>query len=46
MGERHAGAVAEALLAGPAEVAVVGRPDLERLARLGTAPGAVVVKVK
>ncbi|MBL7498599.1 thioredoxin domain-containing protein [Frankia sp. CNm7] len=39
----HAGAVAEALLAGPAEVAVVGRPDLERLARLGTAPGAVVV---
>jgi uncharacterized protein YyaL (SSP411 family) len=38
-----AGAVAEALLAGPAEVAVVGRPDLERLARLGTAPGAVVV---
>ena len=39
----HAGAVAEALVAGPAEVAVVGRPDLERLARLGTAPGAVVV---
>ncbi|ADP78753.1 thioredoxin domain-containing protein [Pseudofrankia inefficax] len=39
----YAGAVAEALLAGPAEVAVVGRPDLERLARLGTAPGAVVV---
>ncbi|MCK9900359.1 thioredoxin domain-containing protein [Frankia sp. Cpl3] len=38
-----AGAVAEAVLAGPAEVAVVGRPDLERLARLGTAPGAVVV---
>ncbi|MBX6388194.1 MAG: thioredoxin domain-containing protein [Frankia sp.] len=38
-----AGAVGEALLAGPAEVAVVGRPDLERLARLGTAPGAVVV---
>jgi len=38
-----AGAVAEALLAGPAEVAVVDRPDLERLARLGTAPGAVVV---
>ncbi len=38
-----AGAVGEALVAGPAEVAVVGRPDLERLARLGTAPGAVVV---
>ncbi len=38
-----AGAVAEALLAGPAEVAVVDRPDLERLARLATAPGAVVV---
>ncbi|MGF7233481.1 MAG: thioredoxin domain-containing protein [Frankia sp.] len=38
-----AGAVAEAQIAGPAEVAVVGRPDLERLARLGTAPGAVVV---
>ncbi|ONH33614.1 thioredoxin domain-containing protein [Pseudofrankia asymbiotica] len=39
----HAGAVAEALLAGPPEVAVVGRPDLERLARLGTTPGTVVV---
>jgi uncharacterized protein YyaL (SSP411 family) len=38
-----AGAVAEALLAGPAEVAVVGRPDLEPLARLTTSPGAVVV---
>ncbi|WP_322752678.1 thioredoxin domain-containing protein [Frankia sp. Cas3] len=38
-----AGAVAEASLAGPAEVAVVDRPDLERLARLATAPGAVVV---
>ncbi|CAO5181423.1 Spermatogenesis-associated protein 20-like TRX domain-containing protein [Frankia sp. AiPs1] len=38
-----AGAVAEALLAGPAEVAVVNSPELERLARLGTAPGAVVV---
>jgi uncharacterized protein YyaL (SSP411 family) len=36
-------AVGEALLAGPAEVAVVDRPDLERVARLGTAPGAVVV---
>ena len=47
--ERHprfagwAAAVAEALLAGPAEVAVVARPDLVRLARLATAPGAVVV---
>jgi uncharacterized protein YyaL (SSP411 family) len=38
-----AAAVAEALLAGPAEVAVVDRPDLERVARLGTSPGAVVV---
>ncbi|MCM3884709.1 thioredoxin domain-containing protein [Frankia sp. R82] len=38
-----AGAVAEALLAGPAEVAVVDSPALEHLARLGTAPGAVVV---
>ena len=38
-----AGAVAEALLAGPAEVAVVASPQLERLARLTTAPGAVVV---
>jgi uncharacterized protein YyaL (SSP411 family) len=38
-----AGAVAEALLAGPAEVAVVGRPDFERLARMATSPGAVVV---
>jgi uncharacterized protein YyaL (SSP411 family) len=38
-----AGAVGEALLAGPAEVAVVDRPDLERLARLATTPGAVVV---
>jgi hypothetical protein len=37
------GAVGEALIAGPAEVAVIGRPDLERLARLGTSPGAVVV---
>ena len=47
--ERHprfagwAAAVAEALLAGPAEVAVVARPDLVRLARLATAPGCVVV---
>ncbi len=36
-------AVAEAMLAGPAEVAVVRRPELERLARLSTSPGAVVV---
>ncbi|MDQ1671899.1 MAG: uncharacterized protein QOC98_461 [Frankiaceae bacterium] len=36
-------AVAEALLAGPAEVAVVRRPELVRLARLTTSPGAVVV---
>jgi uncharacterized protein len=41
-------AVAEALLDGPREVAVVGRPDapdtaaLHRAALLGTAPGAVV----
>ena len=39
----HAAAVAEALLAGPAEVAVVDRPDLEHLARMTTSPGAVVV---
>jgi uncharacterized protein YyaL (SSP411 family) len=39
----EAAAVAEAMLAGPAEVAVVGRPELVRLARLGTSPGAVVV---
>jgi len=39
----EAAAVAEAMLAGPAEVAVVDRPDLVRLARLGTSPGAVVV---
>ncbi|WP_239334104.1 thioredoxin domain-containing protein [Frankia sp. CiP3] len=38
-----AGAVGAAFLAGPAEVAVVDRPDLEGLARLTTAPGAVVV---
>jgi uncharacterized protein YyaL (SSP411 family) len=36
-------AVGEALLAGPAEVAVVGRPDLLEVARRATAPGAVVV---
>jgi uncharacterized protein YyaL (SSP411 family) len=39
----EAAAVAEAMVAGPAEVAVVDRPDLVRLARLGTSPGAVVV---
>jgi uncharacterized protein YyaL (SSP411 family) len=36
-------AVAEALVAGPAEVAVVERPDLLAIARRTTAPGAVVV---
>jgi uncharacterized protein YyaL (SSP411 family) len=36
-------AVAEALVAGPAEVAVVGRPDLLAVARRTTSPGAVVV---
>jgi len=43
---RHFGwgsAVAEALLAGPAEVAVVERPDLLAVARHATSPGAVVV---
>jgi uncharacterized protein YyaL (SSP411 family) len=39
----EAAAVAEAMIAGPREVAVVDRPDLERLARLTTSPGAVVV---
>jgi uncharacterized protein YyaL (SSP411 family) len=38
-----AGAVGEALLAGPAEVVVLDRPDLLALARRATAPGAVVV---
>ena len=38
-----AGAVAEALLAGPAEVVVLDRPDLLAVARLATSPGAVVV---
>ena len=33
----------EALVAGPLEVAVVDRPDLARVARLATSPGAVVV---
>ena len=35
--------MAEALLAGPAEVVVLDRPDLLAVARLGTSPGAVVV---
>jgi hypothetical protein len=39
----EAAAVAEAMIAGPAEVAVVGRPDLVRIARLSPSPGAVVV---
>jgi uncharacterized protein YyaL (SSP411 family) len=38
-----AAAVAEALVAGPAEVAVVDRPDLLSIARRATSPGAVVV---
>jgi uncharacterized protein YyaL (SSP411 family) len=36
-------AVGEALVAGPAEVAVVDRPDLLAVARRATSPGAVVV---
>jgi uncharacterized protein len=43
---RYAGwaaAVAEAVLAGPLEVAVVQAPALAAVARLATAPGAVVV---
>ncbi len=36
-------AVAEALVAGPLEIAVVGAPELSRVARLTTSPGAVVV---
>jgi len=36
-------AVTAAALAGPLEVAVVGRPDLLAVARAGTSPGAVVV---
>ncbi len=36
-------AAAEALLAGPAEVVVLERPDLLAVARLATSPGAVVV---
>jgi hypothetical protein len=38
-----AAAVAEAMLAGPLEIAVVDAPELARLARLTTSPGAVVV---
>jgi uncharacterized protein YyaL (SSP411 family) len=43
---RYAGwaaATAEALQAGPLEVAVVGAPELAAVARLATSPGAVVV---
>jgi len=36
-------AVAEAALAGPVEIAVVDAPELARVARLTTSPGAVVV---
>jgi uncharacterized protein YyaL (SSP411 family) len=36
-------AAAEAMVAGPAEVVVLDRPDLLRVARLATSPGAVVV---
>ncbi|MDP9181598.1 MAG: thioredoxin domain-containing protein [Actinomycetota bacterium] len=36
-------AVGEALVAGPAEVVVLDRPDLLAVARLATSPGAVVV---
>jgi uncharacterized protein YyaL (SSP411 family) len=36
-------AAAEALVAGPLEVAVVDSPTLARIARLTTSPGAVVV---
>ena len=38
-----AAAAGEALLAGPAEVVVLDRPDLLTVARLATSPGAVVV---
>ena len=38
-----AAAAGEALLAGPAEVVVLDRPDLLAVARLATSPGAVVV---
>jgi uncharacterized protein YyaL (SSP411 family) len=43
---RYAGwaaATAEALLAGPLEVATIEAPDLAAVARLATSPGAVVV---
>jgi uncharacterized protein YyaL (SSP411 family) len=36
-------AAAEALIAGPLEIAVADAPDLAALARLATSPGAVVV---
>ncbi len=39
----EAAAVAEAMVAGPLEIAVIERPDLERVARLSPSPGAVVV---
>ena len=38
-----AAAAGEALMAGPAEVVVLDRPDLLAIARLATSPGAVVV---
>src|SRR4051794_1171629 len=38
-----AAAAGEAVAAGPLEVAVVGHPELARIARLTTSPGAVVV---
>ncbi len=38
-----AAAVAEAMLAGPAEVVVLERPDLLQVARASTSPGAVVL---
>ncbi|HVW80731.1 MAG TPA: thioredoxin domain-containing protein [Mycobacteriales bacterium] len=38
-----AAAVAEAVIAGPLEIAVVEAPDLAAVARLATSPGAVVV---
>jgi uncharacterized protein YyaL (SSP411 family) len=38
-----AAAVGEALLAGPAEVVVLDRPDLLEVAYRATSPGAVVV---
>ena len=38
-----AAATAEAMVAGPLEIAVVDAPELARIARLATSPGAVVV---